>query len=154
MSPAELVIVTTTGDRDRTSAIHAIGGNGVFVKEVQEAVRRGDADVAVHSAKDLPAVTPDDLVIAAVPERADARDALVGSTLADLPDGGTVGTGSVRRRAQLAALRPDLRFAELRGNVPTRVERAAEFDAVVVALAALERLELADRAAEVLAGRR
>ena len=83
--PAELVIVTTTGDRDRTSAIHAIGGTGVFVKEVQEAVRRGDADVAVHSAKDLPALTPDDLVIGAVPERADARDALVGSTLADLP---------------------------------------------------------------------
>jgi hydroxymethylbilane synthase len=148
--PAELVIVTTTGDRDRTSAIHAIGGTGVFVKEVQEAVRRGDADVAVHSAKDLPAVTPDDLVIGAVPERADARDALVGATLADVPRGGTVGTGSVRRRAQLAAARPDLRFAELRGNVPTRVERAADFDAVVVAYAALERLDLADRAAEVL----
>ena len=148
--PAELVIVTTTGDRDRTSAIHAIGGTGVFVKEVQEAVRRGDADVAVHSAKDLPALTPDDLVIGAVPERADARDALVGSTLADLPDAGTVGTGSVRRRAQLAAIRPDLRFAELRGNVPTRVERAADFDAVVLAVAALERLALADRIAEVL----
>jgi hydroxymethylbilane synthase len=148
--PAELVIVSTTGDRDRTSAIHAIGGNGVFVKEVQEAVRRGDADVAVHSAKDLPAVTPDDLVIGAVPERADARDALVGSTLADLPEGATVGTGSVRRRAQLAAIRPDLQFAELRGNVPTRVERAAEFDAVVIAAAALARLELADRADEVL----
>jgi len=147
---AELVIVTTTGDRDRTSAIHAIGGNGVFVKEVQDAVRRGDADVAVHSAKDLPAVTPDDLVIAAVPERADARDALVGAALAELPDGATVGTGSVRRRAQLAAARPDLRFAELRGNVPTRVERAADFDAVVVAAAALDRLGLADRAAEVL----
>jgi hydroxymethylbilane synthase len=148
--PAELVIVTTTGDRDRTSAIHAIGGNGVFVKEVQDAVRRGDADVAVHSAKDLPAVTPDDLTIGAVPERADARDALVGSTLADLPVAGTVGTGSVRRRAQLAAIRPDLRFAELRGNVPTRVERAADFDAVVLALAALTRLELGDRVAEVL----
>lgn len=148
--PAELVIVSTTGDRDRTSALHAIGGTGVFVKEVQDAVRRGDADVAVHSAKDLPALTPDDLVIAAVPERADPRDALVGSTLADLPNGGTVGTGSVRRRAQLAAVRPDLRFAELRGNVPTRVERAADFDAVVVAYAALERLDLADRATEVL----
>jgi len=147
---AELVIVTTTGDRDRTSAIHAIGGNGVFVKEVQEAVRRGDADVAVHSAKDLPALTPDDLVIGAVPERADARDALVGAALAELPEGSTVGTGSVRRRAQLAAVRPDLRFAELRGNVPTRVERAADFDAVVVALAALERLDLADRVTEVL----
>jgi hydroxymethylbilane synthase len=148
--PAELVIVTTTGDRDRTSAIHAIGGTGVFVKEVQDAVRRGDADVAVHSAKDLPAVTPDGLTIAAVPERADARDALVGSTLADLPAAGTVGTGSVRRRAQLAAIRPDLRFAELRGNVPTRVERAGDFDAVVVAVAALVRLGLDGRIAEVL----
>ena len=148
--PAELVIVTTTGDRDRTSAIHALGGNGVFVKEVQEAVRRGDADVAVHSAKDLPAVTPEDLVIGAVPERADARDALVGSALAALPERATVGTGSVRRRAQLAAVRPDLRFAELRGNVPTRVEKAAQFDAVVIAYAALERLALADRAAEVV----
>ncbi len=148
--PAELVIVTTTGDRDRTSAIHAIGGTGVFVKEVQEAVRRGDADVAVHSAKDLPALTPDDLVIGAVPERADARDALVGSTLADLPEAATIGTGSVRRRAQLAAIRPDLRFAELRGNVGTRVERATDYDAVVLAVAALERLALVDRIAEVI----
>ena len=148
--PAELVIVTTTGDRDRTSAIHAIGGNGVFVKEVQEAVRRGDADLAVHSAKDLPAVTPPGLLLAAVPERADARDALVGAALDELPVGGTVGTGSVRRRAQLAAVRPDLRFAELRGNVPTRVERAENFDAVVIAVAALARLALADHAAEVL----
>jgi hydroxymethylbilane synthase len=148
--PAELVIVSTTGDRDRTSAIHAIGGNGVFVKEVQDTVLRGDADIAVHSAKDLPAETPPGLVLAAVPERADARDALIGSTLADLPPGGTVATGSVRRRAQLAAVRPDLRFAELRGNVPTRVERASEFDAIVLAVAALERLDLAARITEVL----
>jgi hydroxymethylbilane synthase len=148
--PAELVIVTTTGDRDRTSALHTIGGTGVFVKEVQETVRRGDADLAVHSAKDLPAITPGDLVLAAVPERADVRDALVGARLDAIPDGGTVATGSVRRRAQLAAHRPDLRFAELRGNVPTRVERAAEFDAVVVAAAALDRLDLANEAAELL----
>jgi hydroxymethylbilane synthase len=149
-APAELVVVSTTGDRDRTTAIHAMGGNGVFVKEVQDAVRRGDADIAVHSAKDLPAVTPTELVLAAIPERADARDALVGTALAAIPDGGTVATGSVRRRAQLAAVRPDLRFAELRGTVPTRVERAADFDAAVVAVAALERLGLRDRAAEVL----
>jgi hydroxymethylbilane synthase len=145
-----LVPVSTQGDRDRTSAIHAIGGTGVFVKEVQEAVRRGDADVAVHSAKDLPADTPEGLVLAAVPERGDARDALVGGRLEDLPVGATIGTGSVRRRAQLAALRPDLRFAELRGNVGTRVDRAADFDAVVIAAAALDRLGLADRAAELL----
>lgn len=139
----ELVIVSTAGDRDTASSIHALGGTGVFVKEVQEAVRRGDADVAVHSAKDLPADTPDDLVLAAVPERGDPRDALVGTALDDLPTGGHVGTGSVRRRAQLAARRPDLCFGELRGNIPTRLEKAAGFDAVVVAAAALDRLGLA-----------
>lgn len=146
----ELVVVSTRGDRDRTSAIHAIGGIGVFVKEVQDAVLRGDADLAVHSAKDLPAETTEGLVLAAVPERADVRDALVGARLGDIPPGGVVGTGAVRRRAQLAAVRPDLNFAELRGNVPTRVERAANFDAVVVALAALERLDLTGPVAEVL----
>ena len=140
---AELVVVTTTGDLRTDTPIHAMGGTGVFVKEVQGAVRRGDADVAVHSAKDLPADTPDDLVLAAVPERGDPRDALVGTALADLPTGGHVGTGSVRRRAQLAALRPDLCFGELRGNIPTRLEKAAGFDAVVVAAAALDRLDLA-----------
>ncbi len=148
--PAELVIVSTHGDRDRTSAIHAIGGTGVFVKEVQDAVLRGDADLAVHSAKDLPAVTPDGLILAAVPERVDVRDALVGSRLADLPSGATIGTGAVRRRAQLAAYRPDLMFGELRGNVPTRVERARDFDAVVIAHAALVRLELTEHVAEIL----
>ncbi len=147
--PAELVIVSTQGDRDRTSAIHAIGGTGVFVKEVQEAVRRGDADIAVHSAKDLPAESAEGLAIGAVPERADVRDALVGAPLDDIPSGGVVGTGAVRRRAQIAALRPDLAFGELRGNVPTRVERAADFDAVVIAFAALQRLELVDVVAEV-----
>lgn len=146
----ELVIVETTGDRDLTSPIHALGGTGVFVKEVQEAVRRGEADLAVHSAKDLPAITPDGLVLRAVPERADVRDALVGSTLADLREGATVATGSVRRRTQLAALRPDLAFVELRGNMATRLAKAAEVDAVVVAAAALDRLELADRIAERL----
>lgn len=146
----ELVIVETTGDRDLTSPIHALGGTGVFVKEVQEAVRRGEADLAVHSAKDLPAITPDGLVLRAVPERADVRDALVGSTLADLREGATVATGSVRRRTQLAALRPDLAFVELRGNMATRLAKAAEVDAVVVAAAALDRLDLADRIAERL----
>ena len=147
---AEMVIVSTRGDLDRTSAIHALGGTGVFVKEIQDTVLRGDADIAVHSAKDLPPDTPDGLVLAAVPERADVRDALVGARLDALAPGATIGTGAVRRRAQLAALRPDLRFAELRGNVPTRVERARDFDAVVIALAALERLQMTDHVAEVL----
>lgn len=147
---SELVIVETTGDRDLTSPIHAIGGTGVFVKEVQEAVRRGEADLAVHSAKDLPAITPDGLVLGAFPERADVRDALVGSTLDRLGPGATVATGSVRRRVQLAALRPDLSFVELRGNMATRLAKAADVDAVVVAAAALDRLGLADRIAERL----
>jgi hydroxymethylbilane synthase len=147
---AELVIVSTTGDRDTSSTIHSLGGTGVFVKEVQDAVLRGDADVAVHSAKDLPPLTPDGLALAAIPERGDPRDALVGARLDELPTGARVGTGSVRRRAQLAALRPDLTFGELRGNIPTRLEKAAEFDAVVMAAAALDRLERADRIAERL----
>jgi hydroxymethylbilane synthase len=147
----ELVIVSTTGDQRADVPIHAVGGTGIFVKEVQQAVLDGRADVAVHSAKDLPASdNPDGLVLAAVPERADPRDVLVGSTLAALPAGARIATGSVRRRAQLAALRPDLTFAELRGNIATRLDRAAEHDAIVVAAAALVRLGLADRADEYL----
>lgn len=148
---AELVVVSTRGDRRDDVPIHAIGGTGVFAKEVQEAVLDGRADLAVHSAKDLPSSTPDGLVLAAVPERADPRDALVGGPLDALPTGAVVGTGAVRRRAQLAAARPDLLFGELRGNIETRLERGAGFDAVVVAAAALARLGLLDRAAEVLA---
>ena len=149
-SPSELVIIETRGDQDTTSPIHAIGGTGVFVKEVQEAVLRGEADLAVHSAKDLPAITMEGLILAAVPERADARDALVGSRLDKLPQGARIGTGSVRRRSQLAAIRPDLEFGELRGNIGTRLGKAADFDAIVVAAAALDRLGLGDRIAERL----
>ena len=147
----ELVIVTTTGDTRTDVPIHALGGTGIFVKEVQQAVLEDRADVAVHSAKDLPAsVGPEGIVLAAVPERADPRVVLVGSTFAALPAGARIGTGAVRRRAQLAALRPDLTFAELRGNIPTRLDRAAEHDAIVVAAAALERLGRLDLAAEHL----
>src|SRR5438132_3472903 len=149
--PVEFVLVTTTGDRDQRADLHAIGGTGIFVKEVQQAVLDGRADMAVHSAKDLPASdSPAGLVLAAVPERADPRDALVGSTLDALPAGARIGTGSVRRRAQLVALRPDLTFAELRGNIPTRLDRAGEYDAIVVAAAALARLGRADLATEYL----
>jgi len=148
---AELVIVSTAGDVRTDVPIHAVGGTGIFVKEVQQAVLDGRADVAVHSAKDLPASdSPDGIVLAAVPERADPRDVLVGSTLAALPTGARIGTGSVRRRAQLAAYRPDLTFAELRGNIPTRLDRAGEFDAIVVAGAALQRLGLDGRVTEYL----
>jgi hydroxymethylbilane synthase len=149
---AEIVVVETGGDRRRDVQIWELGGKGVFVKEVQAAVIDGRADLAVHSAKDLPSATPDGLVIAAVPERADVRDALVGATLTDLPPSATVATGSLRRQAQLAHWRPDLQFQGLRGNVPTRVDRAGRdgVAAVVVASAALDRLGLADRIAERL----
>jgi hydroxymethylbilane synthase len=130
--------------------LSSLGGQGVFVKEVQQAVLEGSADVAVHSAKDLPSATVDGLVIGCVPERADPRDAMVGRLLDDLAPGATVATGSPRRRAQLAALRPDLTFCELRGNIAGRIERAEAVGAGVMALAALERLGLADKVAGVL----
>jgi len=148
----EAVVVETSGDRQRDVPIWELGGKGVFVKEVQAAVLEGRADVAVHSAKDLPSLTPDGLVIGAVPERADVRDALVGSTLADLAPGATVASGSLRRRAQLAHARPDLRFEGLRGNIATRLVRVEQADvaAVVMAAAALDRLGLSERIAERL----
>ena len=148
----EIVVVETGGDRRLDVPIWELGGKGVFVKEIQTAVLEGHAHVAVHSAKDLPSGTPDGLVIAAVPERADVRDALVGGRLADLPPGAVVATGSLRRRAQLAHARPDLRFEGVRGNMATRVDRAGRdgVDAVVVAAAALDRLGWGERIAERL----
>src|SRR5262249_3868238 len=137
----ELVVVQTTGDIRADVPLHEVGGQGVFVKEVQQAVLDGRADLAVHSAKDLPsASSPDGLVLASVPERGDARDALVGRTLSGLDKGATVATGSVRRRAQLGALRPDLQFIDLRGNIGTRLDKVPPGGAIVVAAAALERL--------------
>jgi len=148
----ETVVVETSGDRRRDVPIWELGGKGIFVKEVQAAVLEGRADVAVHSAKDLPSLTPDGLVIGAVPERADVRDALVGATLAVLAAGATVASGSLRRRAQLAHLRPDLRFEGLRGNIATRLARVEEegVAALVMAAAALDRLGLSERIAERL----
>jgi hydroxymethylbilane synthase len=146
----ELVIVRTLGDVESAAPLSSIGGQGVFVKEVQQAVLDGSADLAVHSAKDLPSATVDGLLLACVPERADPRDAMVGRALDDLAPGARVATGSPRRRAQLAGLRPDLTFCELRGNMATRIERAEAVGAGVMALAALERLGLADRVESVL----
>jgi hydroxymethylbilane synthase len=148
--PAELMIVETTGDRRQDVPLHVIGGQGVFVKEVQQAVLDGRADAAVHSAKDLPSVSADGLVVAAYTRRRDPADALVGRTLADLAEGATVATGSVRRRAQLAVVRPDLRFVELRGNIATRLGRIPDDGSIVIAVAALEVLGLTDRVAERL----
>ena len=146
----EAVVVSTVGDRRAEAPIGSMGGKGVFAVEVQAAVLDGRADIAVHSAKDLPARTPHGLVLAAVPARGDPRDALVGCALADLPPSARVATGSARRRAQLAWLRPDLVFAELRGNIETRLAKAAGFDAVVIAAVALDRLGLAPAVVDVL----
>ena len=148
----EPVVVRTRGDRDTTASLDQIGGQGVFVTEVEAAVSDGRADAAIHSAKDMPSTMPNHLVLGAVPPRADPRDGLVGSTLAGLPAGGLVATGSARRRAQLAALRPDLVFTDLRGNMARRVAVAEEGDvsAVMVAVAALERLGWVDRLSDVL----
>lgn len=147
----ELVVLETTADRRLDLTIDQLGGKGAFVKEIQAAVLDGRADIAVHSAKDMPARSPAALVLAAVPSRADARDVLVGARLADLPPGAVIATGSPRRRVQLAALREDLVFAPLRGNIATRLAKAPEFGAIVVAKAALDRLALAPATAEVLA---
>ena len=148
----EPLVVRTQGDRDETSPLDQIGGQGVFVTEVEAAVADGRADAAVHSAKDMPSVMPASFVLGAVPRRADPRDGLVGATLAGLPAGGLVATGSARRRAQLAALRPDLVFADLRGNMARRVAVAEEgsVSAVVIAVAAMERLGWLSKVRDVL----
>jgi hydroxymethylbilane synthase len=138
--PVEIVPIATVGDRDRRPD----GGDKArFVKELEEALLAGDVDLAVHSAKDVPSELPDGLAIVGVPERADPLDALCGAgSLSDLAEGATLGTASLRRRAQLLALRPDLDVRDLRGNVDTRLRRLADgdFDAIVLARAGLERL--------------
>ncbi len=148
----EPVVVRTRGDQDASSPLDQIGGQGVFVAEVELAVTDGRADAAVHSAKDIPSTMGDHLVLGAVPPRADPRDGLVGCTLADLPAGGLVATGSARRRAQLAYLRPDLVFTQVRGNMARRVAVGEDgsVSAVVVAVAAMERLGWEDRLSDVL----
>ena len=147
----EVVVVRTRGD-DLSAPLDQIGGQGVFVTEVEAAVAGGRADAAVHSAKDLPSTMAAGLVLAAVPPRADARDGLVGCALADLPPGGLIATGSARRRAQLAYLRPDLSFTEIRGNMERRVSRGEDgsVSAVVVAVAAMERLGWLHRLTDIL----
>jgi hydroxymethylbilane synthase len=146
----ELVIVETTGDRQQAVPLHTIGGQGVFVKEVQQAIVDGRADVAVHSAKDLPSESPATLRVGAFCARRDPADAVVGRPLAALAAGATVATGSVRRRAQLAAVRPHVRFVELRGNIARRLEQVPADGALLMAVAALDILGLTDRIAERL----
>ena len=147
----ELVFVDTTGDQKQDVPLHTIGGQGVFVKEVQAAVLAGRADIAVHSAKDLPSTPADGLCIGAFGQRRDPRDVLVGRALNDLAQGATIATGSVRRRAQLSAIRPDLQFVELRGNIPTRLEKIPTDGSIVMAAAALEILGWTERINEYMA---
>ena len=147
---AVLVFVDTLGDQRVDVPLHTMGGQGVFVKEVQRAVLDGAADIAVHSAKDLPSAVTSGLVIGAFCERRTPADALVGRSLSDLAPGAVVATGSVRRRAQLQAVRPDLRFEELRGNIQTRLTKVPDDGAIVMAVAALEILGLTDRIADTL----
>jgi hydroxymethylbilane synthase len=147
-----LVPLETRGDRHVDVSLDQIGAEGVFAVEVQRAVLNGDADVAIHSAKDLPSSTPEGLTLTCVPERLDPADVLIGRSLAGLGPGATVATGSPRRRALLLERRPDLRVVGLRGNMATRFAVAGhdDVDAVVAAAAALERLGEGDLVAERL----
>lgn len=151
----ERTIIVTTGDRTPQGPLWQAGGKGVWVKEIEEALLAGTIDLAVHSLKDVPAELAPGLVLAAIPERADNRDALVsrdGSRLAGLPAGARVGTTSLRRVCQVKALRPDLRLETLRGNLDTRLRKVAEgqVDAAILACAGLDRLGFQDRIAERL----
>jgi len=147
----EFLLVTTEGDRDQSRQIQDMAGQGVFVKEVQRAVLEGRADAAVHSAKDLRSLPTAGLNLVGFLERGDPSDALIGNHLDHIPEGGVIATGSARRRVQLLNLRPDLNFVGLRGNIKTRVEIAQgdEVDAVVVAMAALDRLDLTELADQI-----
>lgn len=142
--PVELRVIRTRGDQVQDRPLAAIGGKGLFTAELEEALREGSIDFAVHSLKDLPTEDADGLCLGAFPERADPRDALVGPPLDQLRHGAVVGTGSLRRRVQLAALRPDLELRDIRGNVDTRLSKRdrGDYDAVVLAMAGLNRLSI------------
>ncbi len=147
----EIRIVRTTGDRDQRSSIRTGSATGVFVKELEDALKAGEVDLAVHSMKDVPTSIPDGLHIESIPRREDPRDALLAlrplATIEELPQNAVIGTGSIRRQAQLLALRPDLRIKDIRGNVDTRLAKleSRDFDAVVLACAGLNRLGLGQR---------
>jgi hydroxymethylbilane synthase len=150
--PCTIQIIKTTGDKILDVPLAKIGGKGLFTKEIEEALLDGRIDLAVHSLKDLPTELPPSLALACIPQREDPRDAMVGSPLADLPAGARVGTSSLRRAAQLRALRPDLQILDIRGNVDTRLRKQQEgqYDALVMASAGLTRLGLAQHIAEYL----
>jgi hydroxymethylbilane synthase len=143
----ELVIIKTTGDKLHDLPLAQLGGKGLFIKEIEEALLAGEVDLAVHSLKDMPALIPQGLMLGAVPQREDWRDALISeryTSLAQIPAGGRLGTGSLRRRAQLLHLRPDLEVVGLRGNVDTRLKKMAALglDGLILAAAGLNRLGL------------
>lgn len=145
----ELNVIITTGDRIQDKALSKIGGKGLFLKELEEAMLRGEAQIAVHSLKDVPTVMPDGLLLAAITEREDCRDALLSEkyvNIDDLPKGAVVGTSSLRRRMQIEKIRPDLVIKDLRGNVDTRIRKLKEgqFDAIILAAAGINRLSLLD----------
>ena len=151
----ELVKIVTQGDRILDRPLAEIGGKGLFLKELERAMLDGEADLAVHSMKDVPASMADGLVLDTVLPRANPYDALVSRNaqrLADLPAGSRIGTSSLRRKSQLLALRPDLEVADLRGNVDTRLKKLDEgqYDAIILACAGLERLGLGERITETL----
>ncbi len=154
--PSEIEIIRTTGDKITGVSLARLGKEsgvkGLFTKEIEEALAGGRVDIAVHSLKDMPTELPEGLTLAAVPVREDARDAVVGSTLAGIPQGARVGTSSLRRQAQLKAIRPDLEVTPLRGNLDTRLRKLDEgqFSAILLAAAGLKRLGWADRIAELL----
>ena len=145
-------IIKTTGDKITDVPLAKVGTKGLFTKEIEEALLDGRAHLAVHSLKDLPTELPEGLVLAAIPEREDPRDAMVGRTLANLPMGAKVGTSSLRRAAQLRQLRPDLQVESIRGNLDTRLRKLDEgqYDAILLAAAGLKRLGWGDRIAEIL----
>lgn len=145
-------VITTTGDRFQSGPLKEIGNKGLFTKEIEDALLEQRVDLAVHSLKDMPTELPSGLAIVSTPEREDARDAMVGRTLAELPSGAKVGTGSLRRIAQICAARPDLAVVPIRGNVDTRLRKLDEgqYDAIVLAAAGLKRLGWSDRIAEFL----
>ncbi len=150
VTQVDLVPLTTRGDEVLDRSLQRIGGKGLFIKELEVAMETGDADIAVHSMKDVPADMPQGFCIAAVLERANPADALVGKSLADLKQGARIGSSSLRRQAQLLALRPDIRVEPLRGNVNTRLKKLedGEYDAIVLACAGLERLGLESKISE------
>lgn len=151
----EIVIIKTSGDKQQMAPLSQIGGKGIFIKELEEALLEETIDLAVHSVKDVPTDTPSRLMFPAVCRRADVRDCLVGAngaTLGNLRQGARVGTGSLRRQAQLRHIRPDLDVRDLRGNVDTRLRKveSGEYEAVMLAKAGLDRLGLSERITETL----